>query len=96
MPERGMRSPASLSSSPAAFHLPVADADAALERALAHGATVFEPIHDAFWGERTVQVVDPSGHRWALAQHLRDVPDDEVQASLTKMLTGAASTPGQG
>jgi PhnB protein len=87
MPDRGMRAPAP-GSSPAAFHLPVADGDAAFERAVAHGAVVFEPLHDAFWGERTAQVVDPSGHRWALAQHIRDVDDDEVQAALTRMLTG--------
>lgn len=90
MPDRGMRSPAALGASPAAFHLTVEDADAAFERALAHGATVFEPLHDAFWGERTGQVVDPSGHRWALAQHVRDVGDDEVQAALTRMLTGTS------
>ncbi len=87
MPERGMTAPVTLGSSPAAFHLAVSDADAAVERALAHGATVFEPLHDAFWGERTGQVLDPSGHRWTLAQHVRDVPDDEVQAALTRVMT---------
>ncbi len=42
------------------------------------GATVFEPLHDAFWGERTGQFIDPFGHRWAIDQHIRDVPHDEV------------------
>ena len=27
---------------------------------------------------RTGQFIDPFGHRWALDQHLRDVPHDEV------------------
>jgi PhnB protein len=39
---------------------------------------VFEPLHDAFWGDRTGQFTDPFGHRWAVDQHLRDVPRDEV------------------
>src|SRR6266581_4241369 len=39
---------------------------------------VFEPLNDAFWGERTGQFIDPFGHRWAIDQHLRDVPHDEV------------------
>jgi PhnB protein len=39
---------------------------------------VFEPIHDAFWGDRTGQFIDPFGHRWAVDQHVRDVPRDEV------------------
>jgi len=39
---------------------------------------VFEPLHDAFWGDRTGQFIDPFGHRWAVDEHLRDVPHDEV------------------
>jgi PhnB protein len=35
-------------------------------------------VHDAFWGDRTGQFIDPFGHRWALDQHLRDVSHDEV------------------
>ena len=58
--------------------LSVSDADAAWARALRAGATVFEPIHDAFWGDRTGQVLDPFGHRGALDQHVRDVPHDEI------------------
>jgi PhnB protein len=45
---------------------------------MAEGATEFEPLHDAFWGDRTGQFIDPFGHRWAVDQHLADVPHEEV------------------
>jgi PhnB protein len=92
MPGARMRTPASLGGTPSAFHLSVPDADAAWARAVAAGATEFEPLHDAFWGDRTGQFLDPSGHRWALNQHVRDVPADEV-ARLAAELFGPATQP---
>jgi len=77
-PEMGVVSPLTLGGTYGALHLAVEDADAVWQRALQAGATVFEPLHDAFWGERTGQFIDPFGHRWAVDQHLRDVPHDEV------------------
>ena len=79
-PDRSMRTPAALGGSPAAFHLSVADVDAVYDRAISAGATAFEPPHDAFWGDRTAQFLDPSGHRWAIDCHLRDVSVDELAA----------------
>src|SRR3954452_5993443 len=84
-PDRGMRTPAALGGTPAAFHLPVVDVDAAWKRAMEAGATAFEAPHDAFWGDRTAQFLDPSGHRWAIDQHLRDVPADELAEQVAKM-----------
>src|SRR6266571_3743369 len=77
-PGMGIVSPLTLGGTYGALHLAVDDADAVWQRALGAGATVFEPLHDAFWGDRTGQFIDPFGHRWALDQHLRDVPHDEV------------------
>jgi PhnB protein len=84
-PDRGLRTPAALGGTPAAFHLPVADVDAVWDRAIAAGATAFEAPHDAFWGDRTAQFLDPSGHRWAIDQHLRDVPGDKLAAHVAAM-----------
>jgi PhnB protein len=78
MPNAGVRTPASLGGTPSAFHLSVPDIDAAWQRAISAGATEFEPVHDAFWGDRTGQFLDPSGHRWALDQHIRDVSPEEI------------------
>jgi hypothetical protein len=74
----GLRTPASLGGTPAALRLRVPDVDVAFDRAVQAGATVFEPVNDAFWGDRTGQVLDPSGHRWAFDQHIRDVPAEEI------------------
>jgi PhnB protein len=91
MPARGMRAPSSLGGTSAALHVRVPDADAAWARALEAGATVFEPVHDAFWGDRTGQLLDPFGHRWALDQHVRDVPHEEIVARAAELLGGSAT-----
>ena len=77
-PGIGVVSPQTLGGTYGAVHVAVGDAEAAWNRALQAGATVFEPLHDAFWGERTGQFIDPFGHRWAVDQHIRDVPHDEI------------------
>jgi hypothetical protein len=48
------------------------------DRRCHQGRAGVRPLHDAFWGERTGQFIDPFGHRWAVDQHLRDVPPAEV------------------
>jgi PhnB protein len=78
LPDMGIVSPLTLGGTYGALHLAVEDADAVWQRALDAGARVFEPLHDAFWGDRTGQFIDPFGHRWAVDQHIRDVPRDEV------------------
>ena len=77
-PDMGIVSPLTLGGTYGALHLAVEDADAVWQRALDAGAKAFEPIHDAFWGDHTGLFIDPFGHRWAVDQHVRDVPRDEV------------------
>jgi PhnB protein len=77
-PDMGIVSPLTLGGTYGALHLAVPDADAVWQQALGAGATVFEPLHDAFWGKRTGQFIDPFGHRWAVDQHLREVSPDEI------------------
>ena len=81
-PELGVVSPETLEGSPVVLHLRCADVDAAWRRALAAGAIVRQPLADQVWGERYGQLIDPFGHRWGLATHLRDVPPDEVAAAI--------------
>ena len=52
------------------------------------GAEVFHPLGDTFWGERFGQIIDPFGHRWGMATHLRDVPADEVARAAAQMFAG--------
>jgi PhnB protein len=85
-PGTSLATPSSMGTSVAAFRLGVPDADAAMARAVAAGANAHSEVQDMFWGVRTGEVLDPSGHRWAFDQHLRDVPVDEVEAQLAAML----------
>ena len=77
-PEAGIVSPVTLGGTYGALHLAVENAETVWQRALDAAATVFEPLHEAFWGDYTGQFIDPFGHRWAIDQHLRDVPPEEV------------------
>ena len=77
-PEMGVLSPLSVGGTSTVLTLHVDDADAAWRRATDAGAGVLHPLQDAFWGERHGQLTDPFGHRWGVAQHLRDVPPEEI------------------
>jgi uncharacterized glyoxalase superfamily protein PhnB len=55
----------------------VEDVDAAVERALAHGASVIDELQTHMYGERSCVVEDPAGHRWDLSQTVRDVDPSE-------------------
>jgi PhnB protein len=86
VPGTALATPASSGSSVAVYRIAVDDADAAMRRALAAGATLGSEVQDAFWGERTGEVLDPSGHRWAFDQHLRDVSVEEIENHLAEWL----------
>jgi PhnB protein len=77
-PELGVLSPLSVGGTATVLHLACSDVDAVWERAVGEGAEVRQPLGDMFWGERYGQIGDPFGHRWGLAQRMRDVPRDEV------------------
>ena len=81
VPRGGGPAPPSLGGTAVVLALEVADADAAFARAVAAGALVRQPLHDAFWGDRHGQVEDPFGHRWNIQHHIRDVPHDEIVAA---------------
>ena len=87
-PEMGVLSPLSIGGTATVLHLVVADVDAVWQRAVDAGAEIRQPLGDTFWGERYGQIVDPFGHRWGLAQHLRDVPRDEIQRAATALFGG--------
>jgi len=43
------------------------------------GATVLRPVEDAFYGERTGMLLDPSGQRWRISTPIEDVSRKEMQ-----------------
>ena len=79
--------PPSIGGTPVVLALDVTDADAVFAQALAAGAEVRQPLQDMFWGDRHGQLEDPFGHRWNVAQHLRDVPHDEVVAAAAELFS---------
>jgi PhnB protein len=83
-PEMGVLAPPSIGGTPVVLALEVADADAVFAQAVAAGADVRQPLQDMFWGDRHGQLADPFGHHWNVAQHLRDVPHDEVVAAAAR------------
>jgi uncharacterized glyoxalase superfamily protein PhnB len=61
------------------LHLYVEDTDQVYKRAIDAGATSKMAPTDMFWGDRYAQVVDPSGHMWAIATHIKDVSPAEME-----------------
>ena len=64
-PEIGLKAPAPQSVS-VSLMLPVADTDAALERARDRGADVQREPYENY-GSRSATIIDPFGHRWMLS-----------------------------
>jgi PhnB protein len=78
-PQAGILSPLSIGGTATVLQINTDDAEALWQRAIAAGATVAHELADQFWGERHGQLTDPFGHRWNIAQHIRDVPQDELE-----------------
>ncbi|MBP0599178.1 VOC family protein [Herbaspirillum sp. LeCh32-8] len=78
MPEWKCLGPKALGGSPVTIHLYVKDADAVFAQAVAAGAEPTMPVADMFWGDRYGQVVDPFGHKWSIATHVRDLTPEQI------------------
>jgi PhnB protein len=87
--DAGILSPLTIGGTATVLQIQTDDADALWARALEAGAESRHELADQFWGERHGQLVDPFGHRWNIAQRLRDVTPEELAA-------GAAEAFGSG
>jgi PhnB protein len=87
-PDAGILSPPSIGGTASVLQISTGDAEALWKQALEAGATVHHELADQFWGERHGQLVDPYGHRWNIAQHLRDVPPEEVADAAARAFGG--------
>jgi PhnB protein len=87
-PEMGVVSPLTLGGQYGALAIRTDDVDALWQRAVEAGAEVLLPLQDAFWGDRHGEIIDPFGHKWALAQHVRDVPTEDIRAAAAAMFEG--------
>ena len=82
-------SPTALGGTPVTIHRYVDDCDAEIARAEQAGATVKMPAADMFWGDRYGVVVDPFGHNWSIATHLRDLSRDEMAKGMKEAFAQA-------
>jgi uncharacterized glyoxalase superfamily protein PhnB len=97
-PEQGLRSAESLGGTPATLMLYVKDCDAVFARAVAGGAKALLPPTDMFWGDRYAQVLDPFGHRWAIATRKVDLTPRQMARAADEWTArqGAQPEPGGG
>ena len=82
------RDPKKLGGSPVGVHLYVQDAKAALDRAAKAGATVVMPVTEMFWGDLYGKLLDPFGHEWSVATHVKDLTPAEIAAAQKKAFGG--------
>ncbi|OYW76335.1 MAG: glyxoylase [Verrucomicrobia bacterium 12-59-8] len=80
------KSPQTLGGTPVKFSLMVENADAAIDTAVAAGATVLMPAGDQFYGFRSGSVRDPFGHEWMLQHEIEKVSPEEMQKRWSAML----------
>ena len=76
--EMGLTSPRELPALHGHICCYVDDVDAHYARAKAEGATIMNEPEDKFYGDRSYQALDPEGHRWTFATHVRDVTPEDM------------------
>lgn len=84
-PQWGNKSPHTLGGTPVVFCLMVENADAAVERAVAAGATAQMPVADQFYGFRSGSIVDPFGQEWMLQHEIEKISPEEMQKRWDEM-----------
>ena len=72
------RNPKKLGAQTHSVHVYVDGVDEHFARAKAAGAKILEEPKDQFYGDRRYGAEDPEGHQWYFAQHVRDVPPEEM------------------
>ncbi len=79
-PERDIRGPKGRGGASSSLMIYVDDVDTVFQRAIEAGGRVDgEGVKDQFYGDRSGTLVDPFGHKWTVATHVEDVPEDELQ-----------------
>ena len=92
--EWGTVSPLTTNTVTGSLHIYVPDADASFARAVNAGATVTNPLSDAFWGDRYGKLKDPFGHEWGIATRVRNMTDEEIEEAGRVWMTQVAQASG--
>ena len=81
----GIPSPLALNGTSVTLHLYVKNVDTLWQRAIDAGAQVVVPLQDMYWGDRYGKLVDPFGHHWSVATHVRDLTPEEIHQAMRRM-----------
>lgn len=84
-PQQGALSPQTIGGTGTSVMLYTDDVDAVFNRAVGAGSKTEVPPSDMFWGDRMAQIVDPFGHKWAIATHKEDVSPEEMGKRMAAM-----------
>jgi len=91
--EGGHLSPLSLGGTGVSLHIYVDNVDSAFEKAIDAGAKQQRAVQDQFYGDRSGTLIDPFGHRWNLATHVEDVPEDELKRRMDQFMKSEKPEP---
>jgi PhnB protein len=86
-PERDIRGPKARGGISSSLMIYLDNVDTAFQRALDAGAKV-DPgmeLKDQFYGDRSGTVIDPFGHKWTLATHIKDVSEEELREGMNQL-----------
>jgi PhnB protein len=87
-PDMNALSPKTIGGSSGFLMVYTPDCDALYKQALAAGAKSLREPQDQFYGDRTCQVEDPFGHRWAISTHIEDVSVEETKRRMAALFGG--------
>lgn len=94
-PGAPMKSPASLGTSTVTLHIYSKNVDKLWAQATGAGARIEMPLDNQFWGDRYGQLVDPFGHHWSLAQHIKmSAKEMEEKQKAAMAMLSAGEHPG--
>jgi uncharacterized glyoxalase superfamily protein PhnB len=85
-PEHGVVAPKA-GEAGVSLHIYLDDVDNVFSRAVSAGAQVKMPLANMFWGDRYGKVVDPFGHQWSLATHVKNMSEDEMKAAMNEAMS---------
>jgi PhnB protein len=82
--------PQALGGTTVSLHHYVENCDAAIKRAQDAGAKVMMPATDMFWGDRYGVLIDPFGHKWSFATHVKDLTPEQTQQGMKEAFSHPA------
>ena len=84
------RSPETFGGSPISLMIYIEGVDNVFSRALSLGAKQVRAVEDQFYGDRSGNLIDPFGHVWTVATHVKDVSPEEMRRRMEALPKSAS------